>query len=755
MLMFKALLSATAICLLSAVAVHAQDRPIGSWRSHFPYNSAVSAATDGVTLYVATELSFFTYNTASGEIATYSKVDHMSDVQMSYIAHDIASGTTILAYSNSNIDLFTDNGFTNIPDLKLKSVTGSKLIYHIYTENGLAYLSTGFGVVVINLDKKEIKETYTFTQNNQVIRTKAFGTLGNYFYVVTEKGLYRANKNNPNLQAFSAWQQIGSNALNGMATVQNKLFVTSSDSMFVLNNDTLQYIYRAGGNFTNHIDSGSNALWICGAGMVRKMNPGNYQIVDSVEVGLPLQVVETADGTAWIADGYGGISKKDGQNKYAVVPPGPKIPATYDIYANNKEVWVAHGAYNDLYAPIGSRFGVSQFKNEEWKTYYGGNTPALQDSSNDIIAVTKNPVDGALWAGSLATGLFILQPDGSNKLYYHSPELESKLNEPNTVAVNSIAPDQYGNMWFTQHGSPHELGVRTSEGNWYHFSTPYGRTYPHAAAGLVIDDNNQKWFYAPGEASVIVYNDNYTIDNKADDSYGILSGKQAGIAGNRVYCLAKDKEGSIWVGTDDGISIINCPQGVISGDCIAEIPTVQYDQFAGYLFQGEQVNTIAVDGANRKWVGTNNGIWLISPSADKIIYRFTTDNSPLPSNSILKINVDPVTGDVYIGTPYGMVSYRSTATDGGKNACDAAVFPNPVPSGYRGTIAIRNLVENADVRITDISGQMVYRTKALGGQVAWNGMDYKGHHPQSGVYLIFITNKDGSKTQSCKMVIME
>lgn len=752
--MFKALLSATAIYLLSATALHAQDRPIGAWRSHFPYNSAVSAATDGVTLYVATDLSFFTYNTLTNEISTYSKVDHMADVQMSYIAHDVATGITVLAYKNSNIDLYDGTGFFNIPDLKLKSVTGSKLIYHIYTENGLAYLSTGFGVVVINLEKKEIKETYTFTQNNQVIKTKAFGALGNYFYVVTEKGLYRANKNNPNLQAFSAWKQIGNNALNGMTAVQNKLFVTGSDSLFVLSNDTLQYIYRAGGNFTNHIDAGSDGLWISGAGLVRKMNM-NYQLVDSVYAGLPMQVVELADNSVWIANDWGGISKRNGNTASAVVPPGPETPPSYDIYANNKEVWVAHGAYNDLYAPTGSHFGISRFKDEGWKNYSHFNTPMLQDSITDFVAVTKDPVDGSLWAGTLATGVFILKPDGSAKVYYHTPELENKLNEPNTIAVNSIAPDQYGNMWFTQHGSPHELGVRTSEGNWYHFSTPYGRVYPHAAAGLVIDDNNQKWFYAPGEASVIVYNDNYTIDNFSDDSYGILSGKQAGIAGNRVYCLAKDKEGSIWIGTDDGISIVNCPQGVISGDCIAETPTVQYDQFAGYLFQGEQVNTIAVDGANRKWVGTNNGVWLISPSADKIIYRFTTDNSPLPSNSILKIAVDPVTGDVYIGTPYGMVSYRSTATDGGKNACDAAVFPNPVPGGYRGTIAIRNLVENADVRITDINGQLVYRTKALGGQVAWNGTDYKGHHPQSGVYLIFITNKDGTETQSCKMVIME
>src|SRR5690606_26239792 len=125
------------------------------------------------------------------------------------------------------------------------------------------------------------------------------------------------------------------------------------------------------------------------------------------------------------------------------------------------------------------------------------------------------------------------------------------------------------------------------------------------------------------------------------------------------------------------------------------------------------------------------GVWLISPDGDKIVYRFTTENSPMPSNDVQKIAVDPITGDVYIGTTLGLVSYRSTATDGGETNESVITFPNPVPSGYNGTIAIRGLSENADVRITDISGQLVYRTTALGGQAVWNGRDYTGTRPQS------------------------
>ena len=154
------LLSLLSFSLLSAASLSAQDRVIGQWRSHLPYNKAISVASDGVTAFVATPESFYTYNLASKEITPYSKVEGMSDVGMSYIGYDNSTQTVILAYANSNIDLFKDGSFINLPDLKLKAVTGSKTINHIYTDAGLAYLSTDAGIVVINLEKSEIKESF-------------------------------------------------------------------------------------------------------------------------------------------------------------------------------------------------------------------------------------------------------------------------------------------------------------------------------------------------------------------------------------------------------------------------------------------------------------------------------------------------------------------------------------------------------------------------------------------------------------------
>lgn len=258
---------------------------------------------------------------------------------------------------------------------------------------------------------------------------------------------------------------------------------------------------------------------------------------------------------------------------------------------------------------------------------------------------------------------------------------------------------------------------------------------------------------------MVAYNDNGTPGEPADDSYyQLVTGVGNGnLPSNNVYCIAKDLDNSIWIGTDNGIGIVsNCTFGPgTTPSCDAVLPIVQYDLFAGYLFAGYTVTSIAVDGANRKWVGTDNGVWLLSPNANSIIYSFNTTNSPLPSDVIQKITIDQVTGDVYIGTANGLVSFHGTATRGDSSNSNVLIFPNPVPTGYDGTISIKGLVANADVRITDIDGQLVYKTTALGGQAVWNGVDYTGHRPQSGVYLVFASSSDGSQTYAGKIVFIQ
>ncbi len=754
------------LIFFSNIAV-AQDRPIGQWRSHLPYNTAVSVTGSGVMLYIATEYSMYSLSRGSDEVTAYSKVNGMSDIGMQQVAYDDYTGSVILAYTNSNIDIFRNEEFFNIPDLKLKTVTGTKQINDIYTENGLAYLSTDVGIMVLNLEDIEVKETYTFTANGENIPIRSFTAAGNDFYAATDRGLYKASKFSPSLQAFSEWQPLdGTRNFIASESVDNKIFVATIDTLFALESDTLRYIYSNDSMMANLV-KGVTGLWIMEGNSTTfkttalKMNTG-YQLTDTINInGLCDELIEypDADTPKWIASKSDGLLKRTlkGDPFATGRPKGPGGIGNFDIVASDKEVIVAHGGYSDTYVPSYSGDGFSTYKDGEWKQYKIFSYPPFGDSVRDITHIYKG-TDGTIYLGSSQSGLFILKADGSYEYYKQNSFIDPSVTGPGLYRVSGIAIDNNNVLWLTVlGGTPHELVARTADGQTYQYRVQVSRPLANAAAHLVVDDNNQKWYAAPRGGGLIVYDDNNTPETPADDRFiNLQAGEGAGgLPDNEVYCIVPDKDGAIWIGTADGIGIVSCPAQVIDGNCEAEKRVVQFDQFAGFLFQGEQVRTIAVDGANRKWIGTNNGLWLISESGDEILERFTKDNSPLPSDIIQKIAIDQQTGDVYIGTEQGLISYRGTATQGGTENSDLIAYPNPVPTGYGGTIAIKGFVENADVRITDISGQLVYKTQALGGQAVWNGKDYNGRRPQSGVYLIFATNKDGTETKTGKLVFME
>lgn len=754
-------LSAIGLLSMNTFVVKGQDRVVGQWRSHFPYNIAVDVAVNGTTIYVASKESF--YIKKNDELQPFSKVDGMADVGMSGIGYDKFTNTVVLAYRNSNIDLYQDGSFYNLPDLKRETVAGSKTINHILTDNGLAYLSTDIGIVVLNLEKKEIKETYTFMRNNRNIAIKSVAIAGNNIYAATEKGIYKAGKNNINLQAFSSWTPLDtSRSFIAAANQQDKIFVAGTDTLFALENDVLRFVYKSDTTIRN-INTGLDGLWVVenykDYGSTAKNIDIQYNFIDSVDIQGWATKVEQRDDpekTIFIANEFRGLLVRlgSGEPYGTFAPEGPPTNTAFDIFPYNKEVWLAHGGYDEFWTFNNNAYGLSVFKDEKWKNY---NNEYFGGKLYDVTTILKG-ADGNIYAGSGQDGLLILNPaDGKYEIFDENSILDDSYIARGKRIVGGLAMDNQQNLWITMFGGDNELAVRTKEGNWFEYPIGAGRPIPHAAGPMVIDDNGQKWYTAPRGGGVVVYNDGGTPENGNDDRYRLLVSGEGfgGLPNNTVTCIAKDKNGAIWIGTNTGIGIVSCPGQVIELTCEAKLTTVQYDDFAGFLFQNDVVRSIAVDGANRKWVGTNNGVWLISPDGDKVISRFTAEDSPLPSNRIQKIAIDPVTGDVYISTESGLVSYRGTSTEGAETMDKIVSYPNPVPSGYAGTIAIRGLAENADVRITDISGQLVYRTKALGGQAVWNGKDYTGRRPQSGVYMIFVSDRDGTQTKSGKLVFME
>ena len=750
---------------------------VEQWRSFLPYYQVNALAYDAgqKIIYCATDYGFFSYNRIDGSMETYSKVNGMHDIGMSDVAFDGQTATVVLTYTNGNIDLFKNNRFTNIPDLKNSSVSGDKTIYSAMCHEGIGYLSTGLGLVLVNISKAEIKVTVPFYNGSLFATVYDAIITGNDIYAATSVGIFKTNIDNPFIQDYSGWDKLSTQAFRHLAYRNNHLYASAGAMVYEYQADsaTFSLYYQAPNSQpVVKMDTAENGLWV--SSNVDTLSGHSYllnaqgQKTDSLPCQSPADVLAIPGGSVWYADNSdyhypasNGLRERiSATESKSYTPDGPVSASSFDISAYDGTIWLAHGGYDGTWNGLTNRAMFSVYKDNHWKNFSW-----LSDNSwvQDFVRILYNPADGHTYAGSLTGGLVDMAPDMSAQ-HYGDGYLPPTYGSTDLFSVSGLALDASGNLWMSSNGGQHELTVRTTDGHWYGMkpvSNNIGGTLPHSAADVLVDDYGQLWFMTTQSNGVVVYNDNGTPENTADDSYRLLrTGEGNGnLPNNSVSCLAKTKDGAIWIGTADGIGIVNCPGQVIERQCETSLTPVKFDEFAGeYLFVRQAVNALAVDGAGRVWVGTGSGVWLLTTENGdyKVVYRFTAENSPLPSDNIRRINIDPVTGDVYFSTDKGFVAFRSTATEASETSkSPILIYPNPVPSGYNGMIAVRGLPENSDVRFTDITGKLVYRTHANGGQATWNGADYTGHKVQSGVYLVFVVSKDGTQKETAKLIIQK
>ena len=751
------------IILLLAVLCKAQPT-IGHWQEHLPYQNAIQVV-QGNKLYCATQYAVFSID-ENEELERYTKVTGLSYVGINCIAWDDATQQLIIAYNNSSIDIVKNSSIKNIGDIQRSTIVGNKNIYQIYCNNGLAYLSTGLGIVVLDLKKYETKDTWIIGNNGNQTATFSLTQNNNIFFAATNEGLKTANSNASNLANFSTWQNIS--GINGLSVgnitnailCNNKIVVQKHDSLFIENAGNWSLLYAENNWQIENINAAENKIFVAqrsasGASRVLQLNSNGAiekTIAQAGIVSFPKNAM-SSNGAIWIADYFGGLSKYT-TTFQQYIPNGPLGFASGAMLINNNTVYAAAGSINDAWNYLYNRDGIFLYENGQWN-YTGSFNKPILDSVLDFIALAANPIDKSIWAGSYGGGLVHFK-DNNIQIYKGSNStLQPAIGDINSYRISGLAFDANNNLWISNYAAPQNLQVRKQDGSFKAFTIPFTH-FENAISQLVVDDANQIWMVSPRGNGIFCYNYGNSIDALNDDQWKyIRSGIGSGnLPSNNVYCLAKDKNGLLWIGTDKGIAVIQCTNEIFTQSCDAIKPIVQQGAFAGFLFQDEEVQCIAVDGANRKWIGTKKGLWLVSADGDKIIYQFTEENSPLLSNDVKQLTIHPTTGEVFIATFKGICSFRSTATEGGLTNENVLVFPNPVPQNFAGTIAIKGLVNNANVKIVEPNGRLVFETRALGGQAIWNGKNYKGEKVASGVYLVFIKDDFGVEKAVTKIFML-
>jgi hypothetical protein len=470
-------------------------------------------------------------------------------------------------------------------------------------------------------------------------------------------------------------------------------------------------------------------------------------------------IEDANDKTYWIGDLYVGLFHYLNNAFERLTPNSIHYNNAQSFAEKNNELWVAGGSLVDGYHYSFSAVGFYTFINEEWNTIDRYSKPAL-DTVYDLVSVAVSPIENKVYFGSFGWGLVEYNKDDGtiNVFKKNNSTLSNVDGDPTSVRVADVAFDSDNNLWMTNYGATNAVSVKKANGDWKSFRI---QTNTSNLGKLLVDKNNQLWMTThevggtTGGGGIAVFNRGSDIDNTADDKYRTLvkGGGSGNLPSNNVYALAEDKDGQIWVGTDVGVAVFsNAGEIIKGGDAEQIIVSNPSDSIAAYLFSSEVISDIKIDGANRKWVASTHGVWLMSADGTKEIYHFSEDNSPLLSNRVNNIGINNTTGEVFFATENGVCSFKSTATGGGEKNEKVLVYPNPIPHNFVGTIAIRGLVDNAFVKITDTNGQLIYSTKALGGQAIWDGKNLKGEKTATGVYLVFCTNAEGSETTVAKIL---
>jgi len=735
--------------------------PIGQWRSHLPYRIGQSVTQSDDRVYYATNWSVLSLDKEESSVDFLTTVEGLSNTGIALIKYNRPGNTLLVVYENSVIDLVRDDGISSLNQIRNFNSTGDKTIFDIFVENdSIVYLGAGYGVSRFNIAAREFQFT-TFTG----IPVRQVLVHDGRIYAATEEGIYTIDRNAINPEDFGAWRWLGpeegfpGDYSSGSMTVFNdRVYAEINDSLFrfeasgpvLVRHDegaAIEYITAEGEHLLVHFRCEGPP---CQSSSLRFFTAdGNTGRYSASCLGDSKYAIEDERGAIWFADGFRFFRSLDGIGDgdcNLTVYNSPFSERSREITVHDDQVWLATGGVDLRFGNLFLDHGFASLIDGQWTIYNRETLEELKgkdpddpnDDLLDIITVAVHPDNGKVYAGSYFEGMVEL--DGENATLYNEDNstLQTAIGDPTRTRVSGLTFDEEGTLWVTNYLAPRPLSTLREDGVWQSFELSCRQTEIHQ---IDIDENDFKWIVINGgQAGIALFDEGAPADD-SDDRCRVFSSSNSELPTNQTNCLAVDREGDVWVGTSEGVVIFECGGNAFDPNCRGTRRIVQQDGVNAYLLGTEDVQTIAVDGANRKWVGTRNGVFVLSPNGEEEVLRFTTGNSPLLDNFIIDIAVSPRTGEVFMGTNKGIISYQSDAVQGPRvlNTSNILVFPNPVRPDYQGPIAIRGLAENANVKITDLNGQLVFETQALGGQAIWDGRDYTGRRANSGVYLVFST----------------
>ena len=766
--------------LISSLFIYAQTDYSASWEDFYSYNNVKDFTKVDTIIYALTDNAIFTYDILSGEINKFSSVQGLSGEVTSAIFYNETFNRVIIGYENGLIEVIDSDGAITISsDIVNFNQSGEKSINHISEFNNKLYLSTPFAVVVYDIENLEFGDTYFIGNNSSSIKINETIISNGIIYAVTEVGVFKADIASNRLIDYNNWEQlfIGRNFKN--IAFLKSLYVTEGFKLFAFDGTTFTNEI----NFSEEIKSlkSSNEHFIISLKKKAiifdtEMNEVR-QFSSDIAFDYSLNTAFFENNTAFLATKEFGVLRTtlSRPSTYLEIhPEGPLSNNVFSIAANNDNLWVVYGGYFPDFAPSGVRIGYSHFNGDRWiNTKFDSDFPLTDLNHVTIDTNAENKVYISSFGSTRETtsvstgGLLVVENDEITNFYNHlnSPLEDIEPNNPAvvTIRIGSTALDNQGNLWITNIGAIKELKKLSAIGQW----SDYDMSSVKANGGfglyeMAIDKNNSIWYGARNDG-VFVFNENGNRKKAL-----IATPNLGNLPDASVLTVAVDRSNKIWLGTKSGMVVYNNAFGLFDEVATNAEPVVingDENGFGERLLGNQTINSIAVDGADNKWFGTDSGgVLCTNPSGQTTIAIFSKKNSPLPSNRILKISIDKEAGKVYFATDKGIVAYNSNVAPFGDVLEAVYAYPNPALKNHETvTIDGRNgthLPKGTNVKILDVAGNLVHETNVIegqelqGGKVVWNKRNLAGNKVASGIYIVLLSNDDASETAVTKIAII-
>ena len=736
------------VLLFPMVSYGQNNIPVGSWRVHLAYHNAKAIAETPKRIYCASQSGLFYLDKEDRNVEVLSKVDGLNDSGVSALAYHWDKEKLIVGYASGNIDIVSADGIVNVDEIVKRGFDRPQINNITFDDSqGLAYLSTGFGLVELDMDKGLLIDSYVnLGQGGTEIEVFESAVLGDSIFIACEEGLKKASLlGNVNRLDFNTWGIEDTRLTSGIENVvahQGQIIFTSNfDSVYSYTNGQLRGLPFAP-RVDHYLDLSSNDKKLVVTFeeyvFVQELD-GTYNGYGSSPTNMllsPEDALIDSDGKIWFADLHQGLGRLDQvQPIYRYYhPSGTYSKDNLQLRADLGRIACASGGIDDLQVGLNNGAGFYLFEDGLWDNFNAHDTllgSIIIPEARDIMDIAFHPFKNEIYYGSYSHGVFVHNLETKTTKAFGNANMRQ--------GITSLAFDMNGVLWVGK------IGESIEE-----------RLYQIDTAGVVLQPGNSSTLQ-PRSFSVDIFGNLWFVSRgsaiSANPQMNILSYS----AGNSdfdgsVQTVTADLSGSVWIGTDDGIYELTNPSQAVDGeDALVRTPFVDRNQ----TLKDTHVFSIAVDGGNRLWVGSDDGVRLFDNGATELIHHFTTNNSPLLDNTVHTIAVNDETGEVFFGTPKGIISYRADATIGYGVHYQTKVFPNPVAPGFGGLVTISGLAYNVDVKITDVSGQLVWQSRSNGGTASWDLYDYKGRRAKSGIYLVFTSDSDGEETFMTKFAVVE